>query len=93
MPALPPSFLVRSPQILPTCVFNKKDPIVVGVEVREGIAKVGTPLAVPTKGGFELGRIASLELNHKVKAGDWFVCGGGRVLWQVNALTAGWVLG
>jgi translation initiation factor 5B len=47
-------------------VFNKKDPIVVGVEVREGIAKVGTPLAVPSKGGFELGRIASLELNHKV---------------------------
>jgi translation initiation factor 5B len=27
-------------QILPTCVFNKKDPIVVGVEVVEGIAKV-----------------------------------------------------
>lgn len=30
------------PQILPTCVFNKKDPIVVGVEVKEGIAKVGS---------------------------------------------------
>ena len=27
-------------QIIPTCVFNKKDPIVVGVEVVEGIAKV-----------------------------------------------------
>jgi translation initiation factor 5B len=52
-------------QILPTCVFNKKDPIVVGVEVVEGIARVGTPLAVPTQAGIELGRIASLELNHK----------------------------
>ncbi|KAF6260807.1 P-loop containing nucleoside triphosphate hydrolase protein [Scenedesmus sp. NREL 46B-D3] len=52
-------------QIMPTCVFNKKDPIVVGVEVVEGIARVGTPLAVPTQAGIELGRIASLELNHK----------------------------
>ena len=29
-------------KILPTCVFNKKDPIVVGADVVEGIAKVGT---------------------------------------------------
>lgn len=28
------------PQIIPTCIFNKKDPIVLGVEVVEGIAKV-----------------------------------------------------
>jgi hypothetical protein len=27
--------------------------------------QVGTPIAVPTKGGLELGRIASMELNHK----------------------------
>lgn len=27
-------------KIMPACVFNKKDPIVVGVEVVEGIAKV-----------------------------------------------------
>jgi hypothetical protein len=47
-------------------VFNKRDPIVVGVEVVEGIAKVGTPLCVPTQQGIDLGRIASLELNHKV---------------------------
>ncbi len=50
---------------MPTCVFNKKDPIVVGVEVVEGIAKIGTPLCVPTQGGIDLGRIASMELNHK----------------------------
>ena len=52
-------------KILPACVFNKRDPIVLGVEVEEGTAAVGTPLCVPTQGGFELGRIASLELNHK----------------------------
>lgn len=27
-------------KILPNCVFNKKDPIIVGVEIAEGIAKV-----------------------------------------------------
>lgn len=36
-------------QILPTCVFNKKDPIVVGIDVVEGIARVGAPLCVPTQ--------------------------------------------
>ena len=30
-------------RIMPTCVFNKKDPIVLGVEVAEGIAKAGHP--------------------------------------------------
>lgn len=132
--------------ILPTCIFNKKDPIVLGVEVVEGIAKVrgcrclsrctllvvyiptacsrtvhqgcrpsfhgtfgllhclsmhvasptnggpegsalditcsqmsavshtpwfchkqvGTPVCVPSQGFIDLGRIASMELNHKV---------------------------
>jgi translation initiation factor 5B len=46
-------------------VFNAKDPIVVGVEIVEGIARVGTPLSVPSQGGIDLGRIASMELNHK----------------------------
>ncbi len=27
-------------KIIPTCIFNKKDPIVLGVDVIEGIAKV-----------------------------------------------------
>ena len=87
-------------KILPTCIFNKKDPIVLGVEVAEGIAKVrapgccnshqqdplkragerrcgaqvGTPITVPSQGGVDLGRIASMELNHKAvdsaKKGD-----------------------
>ena len=36
-----------------------------GVDVVEGIAKVGTPVCVPTQEGIDLGRIASMELNHK----------------------------
>ena len=30
-------------EILPTAVFNKKDPIILGVEILEGIAKVRRP--------------------------------------------------
>lgn len=52
-------------KIIPTCVFNKKDPIIVGVEVVSGIARVGTVLCVPSQGFIDLGRIASLEHNHK----------------------------
>ncbi|GIL53237.1 hypothetical protein Vafri_8897 [Volvox africanus] len=53
-------------RILPTCIFNKKDPIVVGVDVVEGIAKIGTPVAAQTEAGLvELGRIAGMEINHK----------------------------
>ena len=52
-------------RILPDCVYNKKDPILVGVEVVEGIAKVGTPLCIPSQGKIDLGRIAGLEKDHK----------------------------
>jgi len=52
-------------KILPTCVFNKKDPIVLGVEVVSGIARIGTVVCVPGQGFIDLGRIASLEHNHK----------------------------
>ncbi|KAK3137826.1 hypothetical protein QOZ80_5AG0360980 [Eleusine coracana subsp. coracana] len=52
-------------KIMPNCVFNKKDPIVLGVDVLEGIAKVGTPLCIPTKEFIDIGKIASIEINHK----------------------------
>lgn len=57
-------------RILPTCVFNKKDPIVLGVDVVEGQARIGTPLVAQTEAGLiDLGRIAGMEINHKVRAG------------------------
>ncbi|KAL3619260.1 hypothetical protein CASFOL_036830 [Castilleja foliolosa] len=52
-------------KIMPNCVFNKKDPIVLGVDVLEGIVKIGTPLCVPQREFIEIGRIASIENNHK----------------------------
>ena len=50
-------------KILPQHVFNQKDPIIVGVEVVEGILKVGTPLCVPTLGGLHVGTVTSIEQN------------------------------
>jgi len=58
-------------RVIPENVFMKKNPIILGVEIVEGICKVGTPLVVPDKlvpdeenGGtkmLELGRIVSIQ--------------------------------
>jgi translation initiation factor 5B len=50
-------------KILPQHVFNQKDPIIVGVEVVEGILKVGTPLCAPALGGLQIGIVTSIESN------------------------------
>lgn len=52
-------------KILPNCIFNKKDPIILGVDVEEGILKIGTPLVVPTAGGVFIGKVGSIEREHK----------------------------
>ncbi|GJQ10837.1 hypothetical protein GpartN1_g2628.t1 [Galdieria partita] len=53
-------------RIVPNCIFNKKDPIIVGVQVVEGIARVGTPLVVRNGSSFlDIGRIQSIEQNKK----------------------------
>jgi translation initiation factor 5B len=60
---------------MPEHIFNMKDPIIVGVEILEGIAKVGTPLCVPSRGKITIGKIAGLEKEkgkplQKAVAGD-----------------------
>ncbi|CAI9266572.1 unnamed protein product [Lactuca saligna] len=50
---------------MPNCVFNKKDPIILGVDVLEGIAKIGTPICIPQREFIDIGRISSIENNHK----------------------------
>ncbi|XP_010270316.1 PREDICTED: eukaryotic translation initiation factor 5B-like [Nelumbo nucifera] len=52
-------------KLIPNCIFNKKDPIVLGVDVLEGIARVGTPICIPSRDFIDIGRIASIEINHK----------------------------
>jgi len=50
-------------KILPQHIFNQKDPIIVGVEIAEGILKIGTPLCVPALGGLHVGKVTSIEMN------------------------------
>ena len=52
-------------KILPDCIFNARDPIVMGVQVTHGILKVGTPITVPGKGFCDLGVVLSIEIEHK----------------------------
>ncbi|KAH0784190.1 hypothetical protein KY290_003788 [Solanum tuberosum] len=52
-------------KIVPNHVYNKKDPIVVGVDVLEGIARVGTPICIPQREFIDIGQIASIENNHR----------------------------
>ncbi|KAF8821072.1 putative translation initiation factor IF-2 [Cardiosporidium cionae] len=51
--------------VLSQYIFNKKDPIIIGVKVDAGILKVGTPLVVPEKEFLFLGTVHSLEHNNK----------------------------
>ncbi|KAL2848085.1 hypothetical protein BJY01DRAFT_212240 [Aspergillus pseudoustus] len=61
------------PCVLKTvAVFNKKDPIVIGVDVAEGSLRMHTPISAiktnPTTGAkevIELGRVSSIERDHK----------------------------
>lgn len=52
-------------KILPQHIFNQKDPIIVGMEVVEGILKVGTPLCIPALGGLHVGVVTSIENNNR----------------------------
>lgn len=51
-------------KILPQHIFNKKDPIVLGVEILEGSLRLGTLLTVPTL-GMDIGKVTSIENNHR----------------------------
>lgn len=53
-------------------IINKRNPMIIGVDVLEGTVRVGTPICAvkkdPTTGGLNillLGRVQSLEVNHK----------------------------
>jgi translation initiation factor 5B len=52
-------------RILPSLVFNSRDPIVAGVNVEAGFLKEGTMLCVPSKEFLEIGRVSSIQVNHK----------------------------
>lgn len=49
---------------IPNAVFNRKDPIIIGVDVVDGILKIGTPLIVPEK-KLVVGVVEGIESNKK----------------------------
>lgn len=53
-------------RILPNCIFNKRDPIVVGVEVTAGKLKQDTPVWVVGK-DLIIGNVTSIQVNHVEK--------------------------
>lgn len=53
-------------KILPNCIFNKRDPIVIGVEVLAGKLRTDTPLWVVGK-DIVIGRVTSIQVNHVEK--------------------------
>ncbi|XP_041360347.1 eukaryotic translation initiation factor 5B-like [Gigantopelta aegis] len=52
-------------RVLPQFIFNSRDPIVIGVSVESGFLKEGTPICVPSREFVDLGRVTSIEYNHK----------------------------
>ncbi|CAO3592993.1 unnamed protein product [Absidia cylindrospora] len=59
-------------KMVPGAIFNKKDPLIIGVDVMEGALRIGTPLCVrrinpdtKEKETITLGKVTSIEQNHK----------------------------
>ena len=52
-------------QIIPEFVFNKKGQLVFGVSIVDGSLRLGTPLCVADKDNLEIGRVVSIEKDHK----------------------------
>ncbi|CAG8440590.1 14085_t:CDS:10 [Acaulospora morrowiae] len=59
-------------KIIPGAIFNKRDPIIVGVDVVEGVLRTGTPICVmkvdaetKARESISLGKVVSIEQSHK----------------------------
>ncbi len=52
-------------EVLPEHIYRQKDPILIGVAIRDGIVKIGTPLCVPSKNTLQIGKIVGIQLDGK----------------------------
>ena len=52
-------------KIMPQHIFNKKDPIVLGVEVLEGNVRIGTTLCIPSLDNLVIGEVVNIQNNHR----------------------------
>lgn len=51
--------------MVPDACFNRSNPIVIGLNVIEGVLKPGTPLCVPDRENLKIGTVMSIEANKK----------------------------
>ena len=51
--------------MVPDACFNRTNPIVIGLNVVEGVLKPGTPLCIPDRDNLKLGVVTSIESNKK----------------------------
>ncbi|TPX57443.1 hypothetical protein PhCBS80983_g03798 [Powellomyces hirtus] len=68
--AAPKAIFPCALRIVPGMVFSRRNPIILGVDVTAGSLRIGTPLAVyneEAKAVIKLGRVTSIELNHKAQ--------------------------
>ncbi|KAM7279070.1 hypothetical protein ACFE04_006204 [Oxalis oulophora] len=52
-------------QITPKSVPYSSNPIVLRVDVLEGLLKVGTPICIPQIQFMDIGRVSSIQINHE----------------------------
>jgi translation initiation factor 5B len=52
-------------EILSKHIYRTKDPLLIGCLVKEGIARIGTPLCVPTKNMMHVGKIIGIQHEYK----------------------------
>jgi translation initiation factor 5B len=52
-------------KIMPQHIFNKKDPIVLGVEVVDGTLRLGTTLCIPQLEDLVVGTVVNIQNNHR----------------------------
>jgi translation initiation factor 5B len=47
-------------EIVPDSVFRSAKPILVGVKVKAGVLRIGTPMCVPDKENLKIGKVSSI---------------------------------
>jgi len=52
-------------EMVPDACFNRTNPIVIGLNVVEGILKPGTLLCIPDRDNLKIGTVVSIEANQK----------------------------
>jgi len=50
-------------EVMKDAIFNRKDPIIIGVNVLKGQLRVGTPICVPERENLRIGVVEAIERN------------------------------